>query len=291
MGRPSVYGHAGGQKAGGGLMTALLDRFYNSPLALWPGQIAPVLEMLRDAPRVRMLGAQALDTLTQTVQRPYDLIEGVAIIPVTGVLVHGYTGWCWNETDYARIDRMFDAAINDPEVRAIAMHVNSPGGEVAGCFDLAEKIHQMRNLKTIVAILDEYAFSAAYALASAAEKIVVPRTGGTGSIGVITMHVDVTKALEKMGITVTTVQYGSRKSDSYPTTPLSEEARARIQQDIDTMGELFVEIVARNRGIAAAKVRATEAGCFLGADGVEQGLADGVMSPDEAFLSLIEEIS
>jgi ClpP class serine protease len=142
-----------------------------------------------------------------------------------------------------------------------------------------------------VAIVDENAYSAAYALASAADQIFVPKTGGVGSIGVITMHVDVTKALEEMGIKVTTVQYGSRKSDSYPTTPLSEEARARIQQDIDTMGELFVETVARNRGIAAEKVRATEAGCFLGAAGVEQGLADGVMSPDEALLSLIEEIA
>ena len=272
-------------------MTALLDRFYNAPLALWPGQIAPVLEMLRDAPRVRMLDAQALDSITETVQRPYNLVDGVAIVPVTGILVHGYTGWCWNETDYASIGRMFTAAINDPEVRAIAMHVNSPGGEVAGCFDLAEMIYQMRDLKSIVAILDEYAFSAAYALASAAEKIVVPRTGGTGSIGVIAMHVDVTKALEQFGIKVTTIQYGDRKSDSYPTTPLSEEAHARFQADIDVMGEMFVEIVARNRGIAAAKVRATEAGCFLGAAGVDQGLADGVMAPDEAFLSLIEEIS
>jgi signal peptide peptidase SppA len=272
-------------------MTALLDRFYNSPLALWPGHVAPVLDMLRDAPRVRMLDAAVLDTITQSAQRPYDLVDGIAIVPVKGVLVHGYTGWGWDETDYASIDRMFVAAVNDPEVRAIAMHVNSPGGEVAGCFDLAEKIYKMRDLKPIVAILDEYAFSAAYALASAADKIVVPRTGGTGSVGVITMHVDITKALEEFGIKVTTIQYGNYKSDSYPTTPLSEEARARFQKDIDIMGEMFVELVARNRGIAAEKVKATEAGCFLGAAGVAQGLADGVMAPDEAFLSLIEEIS
>lgn len=272
-------------------MTALLDRFYNSPLALWPGHVAPVLEMLRDAPRTRLLDAAALETITQNVHRPYGFQEGVAIIPVKGVLVHGYTGWGWNETDYASIGQMFVEAVNDPEVRAIAMHVNSPGGEVSGCFDLAETIYKMRDLKPIVAILDDCAYSAAYALACAADRIVVPRTGGVGSIGVITMHVDVTAALEKWGIKVTTVQYGDRKSDSYPTTPLSEEARARIQKDIDVMGEMFVELVARNRGIAADKVRATEAGCFLGAAGVDQGLADGVMSPDEAFLSLVEEIS
>jgi signal peptide peptidase SppA len=272
-------------------MTALLDRFFNAPIALERNHRNKILEMLTDAPRVRLMGAEAIGSITATAQRPYDIVEGVAIIPVKGVLVHGSTGWCWNETDYASIDRMFEVAINDPEVRAIAMHVDSPGGEVSGCFDLCEKIYQMRDLKPIVALLDEYAYSAAYALASAADTIIVPRTGGTGSIGVIAMHVDVTKALEKMGITVTTVQYGSRKSDSYPTTPLSDEARARVQQDINVMGELFVETVARNRGISAEKVRATEAGCFLGAAGVEQGLADDVMSYAEAFGWLKKEIS
>jgi ClpP class serine protease len=105
------------------------------------------------------------------------------------------------------------------------------------------------------------------------------------------MHVDITAALEKFGIKVTTIQFGDRKSDSYPTTPLSDTARERFQSDVDLMGEMFVDLVARNRGMAASKVRATQAGCFLGAAGVTAGLADDVLSPDEAFVSLREEIS
>ena len=276
-----------------------IERFLNAPLALWPGHSAVLLEMLRspqetvhalvDIPTEALL-AQALETRAERM-RPYDLIDGVAIIPVQGILVHGCTWWGWNETDYGSIGEKMLAALEDSEVRAIALHINSPGGEVAGCFDLADMIYAMRGAKPIWAILDENAFSAAYALACCADRIIVPRTGGTGSIGVISMHVDITAALEKFGIKVTTIQFGERKSDSYPTTPLSDVARERFQSDVDLMGEMFVDLVARNRGLAASKVRATQAGCFLGAAGVTAGLADEVLSPDEAFVSLREEIS
>jgi signal peptide peptidase SppA len=206
--------------------------------------------------------------------------------------VHERCWWAWDaETVYSDISDQMTAALDDAEVRAIAMHINSPGGEVAGCFDLADQIYAMRGRKPIWAILDEYAYSAAYALASAADHITVPRTGGSGSIGVIALHVDITAALERFGIKVTTIQYGERKSDSYPTTPLSDAARARFQADIDAMGEMFVDLVARNRELGAGKVRSTEAGCFLGSAGVTQGLADEVLPPDEAFSSLLKSIS
>jgi signal peptide peptidase SppA len=276
-----------------------IERFLNAPLALWPGHSAVLLEMLRspvefvhslvEVPREAQM-AQALEARSERM-RPYDLVDGVAIIPVQGILVHGCAWWGWNETDYGSIGEKMLAALEDSEVRAIALHINSPGGEVAGCFDLADMIYAMRGTKPIWAILDESAFSAAYALACCADRIIVPRTGGTGSIGVISMHVDITAALEKFGIKVTTIQFGDQKSDSYPTTPLSDAARERFQSDVDLMGEMFVDLVARGRGIAASKVRGTQAGCFLGAAGVTAGLADEVLSPDEAFVSLREEIS
>ena len=276
-----------------------IERFLNAPLAIWPGHTSVLLEMLRSPPET----AHALVDIPRPAQmnhalevraermRPYDLVDGVAIIPVKGILVHGCTWWGWNETDYASIGEKMIEAVQDDQVHAIAMHIDSPGGEVAGCFDLADMIFALRGKKPIWAIVDESAYSAAYALASSADRIIVPRTGGTGSIGVIAMHVDITAALEKFGIKVTTIQYGARKSDSYPTTPLSDAARERFQADIDKMGEMFVDLVARNRGLAASKVRGTEAGCFLGELGVTAGLADEVLSPDEAFVSLRDQVS
>lgn len=264
------------------------QRFIDRPLAILPSRAHMIVEALNS------IGAMGVDfDAPAQARKPYDVVNGVAVIYVHGILVHEMSwlgAFFGDETTYAQLASAIVAAMNDDEAKAVVLHVNSPGGEVAGCFDLVDGIYGLRGIKPIWAILDEEAYSAAYAIASAADKIIVPRTGGTGSIGVIAMHVDITGALEQWGVKVSTIQFGARKSDGYPTTPLSDEARTRKQADIDMTGELFVETVARNRGIAADKVRKTEAGTFLGASGLGQGLVDAVMAPDAAFLSLLETI-
>ncbi|HBO83311.1 MAG TPA: serine peptidase, partial [Cupriavidus sp.] len=166
-----------------------------------------------------------------------------------------------------------------------------PGGEVAGCFDLVDTIYGARGKKPIWSILNESAYSAGYAIASAADRVLVPRTGGVGSIGVICAHVDLSKALTSAGVKVTFITYGDRKADGHAEIPLSEEALARFQADIDSMGDLFVSTVARNRNISAATVRDTQAATYLGADGVELGLADEVAAPDAAFRALLSALA
>lgn len=270
-------------------IASMRQRFFDRPLAILPSRA----QLLVDA--FNQIGAmEDYDFDAAPIERkPYDVVNGVAVIRVQGILVHQmswFGAWFGGETTYSFLAAAIVAAMNDGDVRAVVLLVNSPGGEVAGCFDLVDGMFGLRGIKPIWAILDEEAYSAAYAIASAADRIIVPRTGGSGSIGVITMHVDVTGALEQWGVKVSTIQFGARKSDHYPTTPLSDEARARIQADIDTMGELFVDTVARNRGIESAKVRKTEAGIFLGANGLEQGLVDAVMAPDAAFLDLLATI-
>jgi signal peptide peptidase SppA len=181
-------------------------------------------------------------------------------------------------------------AMEDPKAKAIAFDIDSPGGEVSGCFDLVDAIYGQRGTKPIWAILSDSAYSAAYAIASACDRITVPRTGGTGSVGVICMAVEFSKALSASGITVTIFQYGDRKADGNEYMPMEDAARKRFQADIDAMGDLFVSTVARNRNISKATVRGTQATTFLGAAGVEIGFADAVMAPDEAFRSLLEEL-
>lgn len=224
--------------------------------------------------------------------RGYDVEFGVAQIELEGTLVQknyalrpesGMTG-------YDGIRQNFVEAMNDDRVRAIMLNIDSPGGEVAGCRDLAEMIYSARGHKPIWAILNESAFSAAYWIASACDRITVPLTGGTGSIGVVWMHCDFSQALSAAGIKVTFVKRGTRKVDGAPEIPLSEEALARFQTEIDTVGEIFEGAVARNRGLSAGKIRDMNANTFLGADGVSQGLADVVMSPDAAFRALVESL-
>lgn len=224
--------------------------------------------------------------------RAFDVVQGVAFIPVTGTLVHRstslrpYSGML----GYNAIAQNFMTALHDDNVRAIVLDCNSPGGEVSGCFDLVDLIYGARGPKPIVAILDDMAYSACYAIASAADTVAVPRTGGVGSVGVIAMHADFSVAIKDAGVKVTIFQYGARKADGSEYFPLSKEARERFQADVDELGKLFVDTVARNRGITAAAVRATQATTFMGADGVRVGFADDVMSPAEAFQSLLDEL-
>lgn len=224
--------------------------------------------------------------------RGYDLVSGVAVISVCGTMVQRtgtlrpYSGMVG--CDGVRL--VFLAALADPAVDAIVLDIDSPGGEVAGAFDLADTIYAARGDKPIWAILNECAYSAAYAIASAADYITVPRTGGTGSVGVIMLHCDMSKALDKAGFAVTLITYGDRKADGADVAPLSKEAFARFQTDIDSVGEIFVNTVARNRGMKAAAVRNTQAITFLGANGVEIGFADAVMAPDEAFRALLHKL-
>jgi signal peptide peptidase SppA len=280
----------------------LAQKLFNVPLAITPQKAEIVMAALADRfGLARLFHADgrvvALDDWDDDIGEPaqaraYEVVEGVAIIPVTGTLVQKlgtlrpYSGM----TGYDGLRANLSMALGDDAVRAIVLDIDSPGGEVAGCFDLADSIYKARGGKPIWSILTESAYSAAYALASACDRIIVPRTGGTGSVGVICMHVDMSKALGAAGVNVTLIHYGDRKADGADSRPLSDEALARYQSDVDAMGELFVKTVARNRGLSVKTVRATQATTFLGAAGVEIGFADAVQAPDEAFRSLLAEL-
>jgi len=284
----------------------LAQKLFNRPLAITPDKAEVVIAALAER-----LGVTSIFRADGVVVRPqglfymdddelqapdpyrdrgYDLLGPVAVIAVEGTLVQKYAGTLRPEsgmTGYNGIRQNFLTALTDPKVEAIAFDIDSPGGEVAGCFDLVDTIFAARGKKPIWAILNENACSAAYALASAADHITMPRTGSAGSIGVIWMHVDFSKALAGAGIAVTFVQYGARKSDGAPEKALDPEAQKRIQAEINAMGELFVSTVARNRKVDPAAIRSTEAGIFLGDAATQIGIIDAIAPPDIAFRQLL----
>ena len=279
----------------------LAQRLFNTTLAITPRKAEVIVAALSERLGIARLGARHLasdDTELgyaepQSRDAGYDICGGVAIIPVQGTLVkklgtlRPYSGM----TGYDGIRQNFLMALADPDVKAIMLDIDSPGGEVAGCFDLVDQIYAARGQKPVWAILNECAYSAAYAIASAADRITVPRTGGTGSIGVIWMHIDWSRALDEDGMKVTLVKFGARKAEGNECEPLSETALAAAQYDIDAVGRLFAATVARNRGIDVADVIATEAATYQGERGVALGLADAVMAPDAAFRSLVEQLA
>ena len=228
-------------------------------------------------------------------QTPFAMIGGVAVIQISGVLVHrgAWIGQSSGQTSYEGITAQLAAAVSDPVVRGIALEIDSFGGEVAGVFDLADAIRAARSAKPVWAFVAEHAFSAGYALASQADRILLPRTGAVGSIGVVVMHADLSGQLSDAGVTVTLIHSGAHKVDGNPYTALPDPVRARIQGEIDSIRLLFAETVAAGRGrrLTTEEALATEAECYRGAETVAAGLADEVSDPASAFAAFAAAVN
>lgn len=237
--------------------------------------------------RAGILTKGLADQVQRNGQSPYALVDGVAVIEISGVLVHrgAWIGQSSGQTSYEGIAAQLAAAAADPLVRGIALEIDSFGGEVAGVFDLADAIRAARAAVPVWAFVAEHALSAGYALASQADRIILPRTGAVGSIGVVVMHADLSGQLSDAGVTVTLIHSGAHKIDGNPYEPLPDPVRARIQCEIDGLRNLFAETVGAGRGrrLTAEAALATEAECYRGAEAVATGLADEVSDPATAF--------
>lgn len=219
--------------------------------------------------------------------KPYRMVQGAAVIPIQGALLHRFPGSFRFATGYDYVAALFDMAMRDEDVTGIVLDVNSGGGQVDGAFELANKIYSARGEKPINAIVDAHAYSAAYLIASAADSMTVPRTGGAGSVGVVTMHADMSKMLDDVGVKITFIHAGARKVDGNPYMALPDDVRERIQTRIDASYDIFVDAVARHRGLSAEAIKATEAGVFGGDEALSLGLVDAVGSPEESLAAFV----
>lgn len=232
-----------------------------------------------------LCAAYGFDSKAQN--KPFAFQDGVAIIPIHGSLINRF-GQCYGYvTGYNFIRRQRDAAMADPDVTAIVYDVNSGGGEAAGCFELADESFALRGTKPTISVVDSACYSAAYALASTSDQVVVTPTGGAGSVGVYTMHVDMSKMLEDWGLDITLIHAGEHKVDGHPYAELPEDVRADMQKSVDATYNKFVESVARNRNLSVEAVKDTQARCYSADDALALGLIDSVASPIEAIRAFL----
>ena len=219
--------------------------------------------------------------------------SGIAVIEVAGSLAHrqGHIGAASGVMGYDGIAAAFEAAVAQREVRAILLDLHSPGGEVAGAFQLADRIAASRGTKPLIALADELAASAAYLIAAACDEIALAsEVAQVGSVGVVTVHVSYEEMLRNEGIRPTVITAGARKADGNPYQDLPEDVRDRIQAGVDGVLDQFVSRVATWRGLSERAVRDTEAGLFMGRVAVDAGLADGIADPLTLFDALAAEI-
>lgn len=286
-------------------------RLFNAPLMLRPEKAEMLCAALVDRMGItkldtidgRSLEASQLrqkasdwmdDEPVSAARRQYTVEQRVATIPINGTLVHklgGVSPWS-GMVGYDCLEKVIADALANKEVGAILLDIDSPGGEVAGCFDFARKLRGMTQAgggqKPIVAFANEMACSAAYAIACACDAVMTTETGIVGSIGVWTMQVDMTKGLSKNGIEVTMIRAGERKARGGPYETPDAETFDKLQGWVDATWRIFAEHVAACRGESAEDVLALEGDWFTGPDALDINLVDAVDTPDAIFATVAE---
>lgn len=179
-------------------------------------------------------------------------------------------------------------ALTDEEVGSIVLNIDSPGGLVDLVPETAAEIREARGTKPIVAVANTMAASAAYYLASQADEVVVTPSGMVGSIGVLIRHDDLSGRMEQMGVKTTLIYAGKYKVEGNPFEPLSKEAKAALQGDVDELYGMFVADVAAGRNVDEQAVRDGfgQGRVILAQEAVKMGLADKVATLEETIAEL-----
>lgn len=209
----------------------------------------------------------------------YERMGDVGIIKIEGSLIPGEAGWMryFGITGYADIKAAVLEGLADKGAKSLMIFSNSGGGSVAGVEDAESFIAQVAQHKPTSAY-SEFSASAAYWLTSAAGHITTSPTGVNGSLGVIRVVTEYSKAFEKEGVTKTVMRAGRYKALGNPFEPLSEDGKAEIQSKLDDLYQIFIDVVARNRGTTAiiADQVMGQGREFLGKRGLEAGLVDSI---------------
>lgn len=233
------------------------------------------------------------------------LVDGIACFDIEGALldrgclsISGETFWGYDTIAMAMREAMADA-----RVKGVFIRMDSPGGVVAG--GIESLTADMRSLRETgnktgkpIWVYADCAASAAYWISAQADRIIAPAVGIVGSIGAVCVHEDWSGALEKYGVAVTAVQFGAKKTDGASFKPLSDDARADLQAEIDAIGERFIaDVIAGREFMTRAGLLATEAGCFQAdhpdraRSGRALGFVDAIMSEQAAFNALCQHVS
>lgn len=272
----------------------VLQAFMETPWAILPGKLAVLEEIVARHVNGEKLSAEEIQARVHGATRPEDRqVNSVAVLPLFGTIFAraNMMTEMSGATSAERFGRQFSDLVNDPQVSAIVLDVNSPGGQVNGVEELSQKIFDARGRKPVVAVVNHTMASAAYWIGTAADEIVVTPSGSVGSIGVFAVHEDISAQLEKEGIKVSLISEGKYKVQGNPYEPLSQEARAAIQASVTETYNVFVNAVARNRGVKPAIVRNGfgEGGMVKASQAVALGMADRIGTLEETINQLLNQ--
>ena len=281
----------------------ILNAIYDTPWAILPEKLDAIVAFIEDKVSSAQLGPQEAVFLERREIKGEDIqriaaatapvirqVGSIAILPLMGTITHRanmiseFSGGTSTEKFSAQLRQL--AA--DPNVKAIVLDVDSPGGAVQGVDELSGEIFKARSQKPIVAVANSLAASAAFWIASAASELVVIPSGLVGSIGIVAIHRDVSKQAENEGVKTTLISAGKFKTEASPFEPLADDARAHIQKIADGFMSTFVRTVARNRDVPISEVQGGfgEGRLVAAKDALRLGMVDRIGTMDETLKRL-----
>lgn len=286
----------------------ILTEIVNRPLMVTPAKLEVILSILNSrgnqaivpdfSALLHMNSASGQEVRAQA--RPMNQLQQedeemfLEVVPVLGSLVarnHGWDGDGSGLRSYRTIMQDINATAKNPQVAGIMLDLDSFGGMSAGCDRVTRFIAGVTNEKPVYGVVDLNAYSAAYSIAAACSKIILTdQTAGVGSIGCIAIHCDLSKHNEQEGLNYTVVAFGEKKDQFSPLRPMSKDERSALGKTVFEHGMRFAETVAGLRNMKLEKVLETEAGAFSGQQAIDIGLADEIMSFDEAAAMMADEI-
>lgn len=243
-----------------------------------PAHLIPAAGKLRRSRRLwRVLFFIALGIAALAIAGRFATESGVgsriARINIDGVIA----------TDPARLEALVDLG-DDPQVQAVIVAINSPGGTTAGGEELYEALGALRAKKPVVAVIQELGASAAYMTAIAADRIFARRLSIVGSIGVLYQHVNAGKLLETIGVDLDKVATGPLKAEPDYDEAMTPLVRASLERLVGDSFAWFVDIVAERRGLTRPETLALADGRIItGRQGVESRLIDAIGGEAEAI--------
>lgn len=186
--------------------------------------------------------------------------------------------------------KALDAIIDDTNVKALLVKINSPGGTIVGGEALYHALVRVNEKIPVVAVMGDLATSAGYMIAVAADHIVARQGTITGSIGVLFQTTEVTELLNNLGISVDAIKSGPLKAEPSPFKKMTPEVREATQSLVDDMYAMFVGMVATHRDMSPQKARSLADGrVFTGRMALKEGLIDAIGGEREAIKWLTEE--
>ena len=211
--------------------------------------------------------------------------KNIVIVPVSGVLEPHFSFWSWlfGGISTFMLQNVLEQIETRGDIEKVILEIDSPGGDITGIQDLAKTISQLGKKKEVIASIKDMAASAAYWIASAANKIyMASKTASVGSIGVVAVHRDISKLEEEVGIKTTEIYAGKYKRIVSNYEPLTKEGKQYLQEQVDYLYSIFVEDIAKYRDKDKDYVlNMAEGKMFFGLQAVENGLADDIISPVE----------